>query len=467
MDDSGTITERVIEQFGGIRPMAAKLDTPVTTVQGWKKRGIIPQPRHAEILAAAARENIAIDAAELAATDPTPARGADARPGDSLAPSALAGPAPMQTPPRARTSRVGIAALLVSLILLVVMLGGGFAFWQFSVEPLRARVARLESRKPAPDDLTNRLAKLEAEWTQSTARPMAPTDQGSASAGSGERDRLAAIEQQLNELKASASDTEQLGKRLSDMQLAAGGRELLAQSIRDIQSSSAATQGAVEQLRTQLAALGGRLDQVDTALAERRRQSMRAEAIILGVGQLRSALRGAKPFAKELASVRTLIDGDTEMQALIDQMQPFADEGAPTIDDLTKDFGRMAPDIVRNAVVGDGQNWWRQALFHLESVISIRRIGSDVPGDETDAIVARAEAKLDEDDVSGAVAALQQLKGLPSEQAAPWIHDANKRIAVDTAEAELTRIAIDRVASGSPQPQGPNPAPAQAPAATP
>ncbi|HRQ83255.1 MAG TPA: hypothetical protein PKZ97_19240, partial [Azospirillaceae bacterium] len=38
--------ERVIERFGGIRPMAAKLDAPVTTVQGWKKRGAIPPARH-------------------------------------------------------------------------------------------------------------------------------------------------------------------------------------------------------------------------------------------------------------------------------------------------------------------------------------------------------------------------------------------------------------------------------------
>src|SRR3954470_20302088 len=66
-------TGGIIDRFGGIRPMATKLAVPVTTVQGWKKRGIIPQLRHADILAAAVRENIAIDPAELAAAAPTPA----------------------------------------------------------------------------------------------------------------------------------------------------------------------------------------------------------------------------------------------------------------------------------------------------------------------------------------------------------------------------------------------------------
>src|SRR5208282_109550 len=50
---------RAIRAFGGIRPMAAKLGVPVTTVQGWKERGTIPEPRVAEVLAAAAKHGVA------------------------------------------------------------------------------------------------------------------------------------------------------------------------------------------------------------------------------------------------------------------------------------------------------------------------------------------------------------------------------------------------------------------------
>lgn len=69
--------ERIIARFGGIRPMAAKLGIAVTTVQGWKERGTIPQPRHAQILAAAEAEGISLDPAELAAAAGEPShRGA-------------------------------------------------------------------------------------------------------------------------------------------------------------------------------------------------------------------------------------------------------------------------------------------------------------------------------------------------------------------------------------------------------
>ena len=40
----------IIDKFGGIRPMAKKLDVAVTTVQGWKKRGTIPAARRAKII---------------------------------------------------------------------------------------------------------------------------------------------------------------------------------------------------------------------------------------------------------------------------------------------------------------------------------------------------------------------------------------------------------------------------------
>ena len=48
----------IIKRFGGIRPMAGKIDIPVTTVQGWKKRDTIPAARRDLVLAAARDHDI-------------------------------------------------------------------------------------------------------------------------------------------------------------------------------------------------------------------------------------------------------------------------------------------------------------------------------------------------------------------------------------------------------------------------
>lgn len=68
----------VIEALGGIRPTAAKLGVPVTTVQGWKKRGVIPAARHTDILRVVREAGIDLSVLPPAASPPavaeTPAR---------------------------------------------------------------------------------------------------------------------------------------------------------------------------------------------------------------------------------------------------------------------------------------------------------------------------------------------------------------------------------------------------------
>ena len=67
---------RVIEAFGGIRPMAKKLGVAVTTIQGWKERNAIPIRRLDEIRAAAAREGIDLGALAVPAEEPMEVGGA-------------------------------------------------------------------------------------------------------------------------------------------------------------------------------------------------------------------------------------------------------------------------------------------------------------------------------------------------------------------------------------------------------
>jgi hypothetical protein len=462
---AAAMTEQIVDRFGGIRPMAAKLDVPVTTVQGWKKRGVIPVARHPDILSAAARSGIAIDPAELAQTDPGGVAGrVEPRPGEVA--GEVERERPVEPAPRGRRSLAAGAALGISIIALVGLVAAAGAAWQFYLRPLQQRTTALEARIAAIEplsDLARRVDVLEAELARQ------PTGGAAAapSVGAAGSDSLSGLAQDVAQLKADSARADQLAKRLADIQIATGGRELLAQSIRDIQSSVAASQGEVERLSAALQAADGRLDQVEGALAERRQRGLRAEAVALAAGQLRAALRTAKPFAEELASLRAVAGNDQQIDAVIDGIEPLGSAGVPTRDDLRGDLGRLAPDIVRSAVVGDGSSWWRQALYRFESVISLRRTGASVPGDRADALVARAEARLDEDDLDAAVTALRGLTGLPAQIAAPWVQQAEQRQAVDSAEAELSRLAIGRVAADNPQGPAPVSTPAPAPAPTP
>lgn len=41
---------RIIEAFGGVRPMAAAIEKPVSTVHSWKARGSIPDGNKGDVL---------------------------------------------------------------------------------------------------------------------------------------------------------------------------------------------------------------------------------------------------------------------------------------------------------------------------------------------------------------------------------------------------------------------------------
>ncbi len=52
----------IIEAFGGLRPMSSKIGVAVTTIQGWKKRGVIPASRRGVILQAAQEHSVDVSA---------------------------------------------------------------------------------------------------------------------------------------------------------------------------------------------------------------------------------------------------------------------------------------------------------------------------------------------------------------------------------------------------------------------
>ncbi|GIL40792.1 COG4223 family protein [Roseiterribacter gracilis] len=423
-------TERVIETFGGIRPMAAKLDVPVTTVQGWKKRNAIPRARHADILVAATKHGLAVDPELLAATDPNGS--ADEIP-DALEADIAAIADPVAAPVRDRQfGRLAIYAAVVTVVAMVAMVGAFFVHLndlqkRSNPTSLEQRVAALEARP----DLTARIAALEARPTGGTDAPLT--------------DRLAQLEQQVGQVRAQTGDLAKVAARLNEMQVATQGREILLQTITDVQASLVSLQGLVRQTQQQLQAQTGRIESVEATLNDRRAADLRNEAVVLAVGQLRAQTQTARPFDKQIAALRSMAGADVELLQLLDRIQDGAENGVPTREELRAELTRQAPELVRSAKVGDGNDWWNQAMYRVSQVISIRRVGADAKGDGVNAAVARAEAMAEADDLQGAVQALKPLTGLPADVVRPWLRAAERRLNLDDAGEELQRIVIERL----------------------
>lgn len=565
--------ERIIERFGGIRPMAHKLNIPVTTVQGWKKRGAIPLARHADLRAAAAKHRVKLNEADLDAATPSEDRpaadapagnpvvgapvvdaadsvtplppdaaavstpeGVDAaKPADTLPGADTADAEPVIIAKPAESDIVSDAASEPKAVEPVTaepttieptpiesVTADAKGTEPAATEPLRSEPPRTETVEPAtpvytaPEPpraeypreerrsgagfatavslialLVGAAALSEPWWgprvpgwpartaatTQTAAQPAQPAQADPAIRAQLQQiaERVSRLEQRPatangapasggvdpqvleNALRQLSGRIDQLDQRV---QQAGGGTAAqadprvnqLAEQLGGIEQRLAAvssnTQAAeelrkeVDGLKQQLASVNKTVETVNQTVETRRDAAAAAQALVLAAGQLRSALAAGQPFQQDLQAVRALGVGDPQITQPLDAVAAYAGKGVPTQPQLADRFEALAPEVVRAANRGEGNDWINQVTGKLATLVTVRRQGGGVVGDSADAVVARAEAAVQEGNLAKAVEELGALKGPAAETAAPWIADAKARLAANQAGQQLTSRAI-------------------------
>jgi len=164
----------------------------------------------------------------------------------------------------------------------------------------------------------------------------------------------------------------------------------------------------------------------------------RTAELIIAVGQLRGAVSAGRPYAPELEGLQAIAAplGDSRLDSAIVALEARAQAGVPTLDDLRRRFSSLAAGLVRADALGSDPGWVDKTLDRLSSVISVRRIG-EIEGASVEAKVARAEARLAEGNLEGAVTSLTDLEGAVSLALEVWLGDARARLAADRALAEM------------------------------
>lgn len=488
--------DRIVERFGGIRPMAHKLDIPVTTVQGWKKRGAIPANRHADLRAAALRHGIAVSDADLdaAATAPAeerPATGGlytvpppaqpvetgerDASSASPDAPSpAAAAPAAAVPTTGARRSRLAGSVAVVALLVGALALTQGFwgravPGWpvgrpapapedtaaRTQIRALEDRLAalgqQLEARPAAPavsaadlEALARRVAALEARPAPVAASgdTAAATVAAPAVAGASEAD-LRALSDRIATLEQRPPPAEPApDPRIGELSERVAALTQASEALRQRLSAVGETSQTTQRLEQQVGALRQQVGSVEQSTQAQRNRSTQIESLVLASSQLRTVAATAQPFAGELRAVRALGVGDPEIAQALDAMAPHAASGVPSALLLTDRFETLAGDIVRAARKGEGGSWIAQVTGTLSTLVTVRQQGAGVVGDSAEAVVARAEAALRENDLRAAVREVEALQGPAAAAAAGWLADARARLAVNEAAQRLGTRAI-------------------------
>jgi hypothetical protein len=211
-----------------------------------------------------------------------------------------------------------------------------------------------------------------------------------------------------------------------------------------------ALQATVAEVQSRLAAIPSP-DQITTLTTEVQRlqteipaiqasaaAATRAAEAAFAVAAVDQASRKSGPFEADYATLVAMLPENPDVVAL----EPLAKTGAPTLIELRDQFATLDNEIVRAGLKAQaGAGFVGRVQSTMSQWITVRRV--DQVGDSADAIVARASARLDAQDIAGAVGELETLQGAPREVAGGWIDAARRRMDIDTrlgaVRAQLAR----------------------------
>lgn len=500
----------IIERFGGIRPMAAKVGAPVTTVQGWKKRDVIPGGRRDDVLKAANENNIDLTdvlgtaPAVTGATIATVEKGVKASESAFIDAPAASGNddikitvepitrpkapyiAPLDTTHEdlmaaiARGQKKAVSASMWTALALVLVLGGAATLALLpsakKIEKHESQIATLESKMGAvdkdvqamnetaqslrdlvPEQMRLKMAELKAEAgvIGEDVKKVAAQAEGiskavlAADAGS-LSDRLSVLEAKLNDVEGGQA-VKDLTARIRGLEVTVAGQEQLGASVAELTKIVDAIDGQVNMLDDKMSEV--QTQRPNSPLGETLEgvsgNDMKAAALLIAFSQLRDSLNRNVPFEDDVVLLQKLVgDEDPELQAALQRLTPQAEKGGVlTPQGLSKEFRGYAGDIVFSSLKGEEVSAADKAKARITQVLNVKKDGELLGGTPTQKTVARAQEQLDANDIQGAIATLQTLDGPAKAQAAPFIQQAEAALLADQIQNMLRQMIVANVGS--------------------
>lgn len=307
----------------------------------------------------------------------------------------------------------------------------------------REAEARLELERALSRDVSRLQERLDSAEERLAVPPVRIEEGMSADL----RDDILALEDRLDAMEAIEPDA---GGSVSDGALA----RTVASAVSRLDTISARLDTYEARLDTELGRQeSGTLDleseiqdvrdmvlelraELNSAHSETESRSMAAAEAALALSTIDAAARRGQPFGPALEALRRVRPNLSGLAALT----PIAATGAPTLDDLVREFpdaaaaarAALQPEAEQSGALGIAGRLFGDA-------VQVRREG-DAPVFEA---LDTAEAALADGDLGGAIVALEQVDGPAGEALEDWLDAARAR---RTLERTLDTLRLDLMA---------------------
>ncbi|MGZ5903955.1 MAG: uroporphyrinogen-III synthase [Reyranella sp.] len=361
--------------------------------------------------------------------------------------------APMPPPVQVRRGLGVFGAFIIGLVTAVIVLAGAvisLPFWpeqvrvlwrgQAVIPPAPTPALDLQSVQAAANavanaavetakrDLTARLDDLEKRLRALSATA-AEKPAGSDPAVAQLRSRVEALEGRPASAPTAATPSPEADKEMA----------VLRAEITTLHTALQALDQSVTGQREQTKALGDALG-ARNAGEQKALVAARASAVIGVAARLSAALDSGLPFATDLTLLAPLAQGDAKLTDVAAALQPYAQAGVASRAALAASFPAVAKAALADDVADD--SFGERLLGKVRGIVSLRRVGDDVPGDSTEAKLARAEAALDAGDLGKAVDLVKSLPPQTNKATQAWLARAEAHLAAKRAIDALAAHAV-------------------------
>jgi uroporphyrinogen-III synthase len=367
---------------------------------------------------------------------------------------------PMPPPVQVRRGLGVFGAFVIGLVTAAIVLAGAvisLPFWPEQVQVLWRGQAVIP---PAPTPA------LDLQSVQAAANAVA-----NAAVETARRDltaRLDDLEKRLRALSATAAEkpagSDPAVAELRSRVEALEGRPAAAPPTGTLAAPPAMPAGEADKeiavLRAEITTLHTALQALDQSVTGQREQTKalgeamgtrnageqkalvaaRASAVIGVAARLSAALDSGLPFAADLNLLAPLAQGDAKLTEVAAALQPYAQAGVASRAALAASFPAVAKAALADDVADD--SFGERLLGKVRSIVSLRRVGDDVPGDSAEAKLARAEAALDAGDLAKAVDLMKSLPPQTAKATSAWLARAEAHLAAKRAIDALAAQAI-------------------------
>lgn len=213
---------------------------------------------------------------------------------------------------------------------------------------------------------------------------------------------------------------------------------MLTREIATLRSSISALDQAVAAQRDQAKALSDAVG-AKSGNEQKALSAARAAAVIGVAARLSGSIEAGIAFTNDLNLLTPLIQGDAKLAEISSSLQPYAQAGVASRAALEAEFPAVAKAAMAEDLADD--SYGARLVGKLRGLVSLRRVG-DVPGDSTEAKLARAETALHAGDIAKAVDLVKSLPPQTNRATAAWLAKAETHLAARRALDQLAAYAV-------------------------